>query len=73
MPTDPTHATDPATLAMLSERDARVALADALDKLADTTMEYVLGGRASRADVYVCEARVHRAQADLQRVLARAL
>lgn len=74
MATDISRRTDELTLAMLSEREARVALADALDKLADRTMDYVLGnGGASRADVYVCEVRVHRAQADLQRVLARAL
>lgn len=65
--------TDPVALAMLTEREARVALADALDELADRTLEFARVGRASRDDVYVCEARVHRAQADLQRVLARAL
>lgn len=72
MATDISRRTDPGTLAELSEQDAREVLADAFDRLADRTMDYVMGnGGASRADVYVCEVRVHRAQADLQRVLAR--
>jgi len=70
MALDPTQRTHPLAITMLTEATARVALADALDELADTIMEYE-GGRASRSDVYVCEARVHRAQANLQRVLAR--
>ena len=64
---------DPTALLMLTEAEARVAVADALDELADCTLEFVGVGRASRDDVYLCEARVHRAQANLQRVLARKL
>jgi hypothetical protein len=63
----------PIALLMLTEGEARVAVADALDELADCTLEFVQGGRAHRDDMYVCEARVHRAQANLQRVLARKL
>lgn len=70
--TDRTYRTDDITLAMLSEREARVALADAYDRLGDCTRDFVRCV-VSRDDVYLCEVRVHRAQADLQRVLARAL
>ena len=56
--------------APLTEGEARIALAEALENLADTTVKYVQGFRASRVDVYLAEARVHQAQATLQRVLA---
>ncbi len=69
---DHTHRIDPIALTMLSEREARLSLADALDVLADRIREYVLG-RVSRDDLYLSEMAAHRAQANLQRVLARAL
>lgn len=69
---DPTYRTDELTLATLSERSARVALADAFDRLADCTRDFVQCV-VSRDELYLAEAVVHRAQADLQRVLARDL
>ena len=68
MPTN--EPTDPITLSLLTEREAREQLAEALNQLATYTEEYVNGGRVGRGDLYLCEARVHRAQANLQTVLA---
>lgn len=61
---------DPIALALLTEREAREQLAEALNQLAMYTEEYAQGFRVSRMDLYLCEAKVHRAQANLQTVLA---
>lgn len=55
----------------LTEGEAREALASALDVLAHYTEQFSYGA-CSRDQLYLAESLVHRAQATLQRVLARA-
>jgi hypothetical protein len=64
--------TDEMTLLMMNERGAREALADALYMLASYTDQFAYG-KCTREVLYLAESVVHRAQADLQRVLARHL
>lgn len=70
-PAPPPSTPDPHPIE-LTEKDARLALARDLDMLAHYTEQYAYG-TCARDVVYLAEAVVHRAQANVQRVLARAL